>query len=46
MQKTALSLAACLLALAAAGAHAQAVWKWRDGGTLTFSCHRPRRPPV
>lgn len=30
MQKTALSLAACLLALAAAGAHAQGVWKWRD----------------
>jgi len=30
MQKTVLSLAACVLALAAAGAHAQALWKWRD----------------
>ena len=30
MQKTALSLAPCLLALAATGAHAQSLWKWRD----------------
>ena len=30
MQKIALPLAACLLALAAAGAHAQSLWKWRD----------------
>jgi len=29
MQKTALPLAACLLAFAV-GAHAQALWKWRD----------------
>jgi len=44
MQKTALSLAACLLALAAAGAHAQAVWKWRDAaGQLHISDTAP--PP-
>ncbi len=30
MHKTALPLAACLLALAVAGAHAQSLWKWRD----------------
>ncbi len=30
MQKTALSFAACLLLIAAGGAHAQSVWKWRD----------------
>jgi hypothetical protein len=30
MHKTALPFIACLLALAAAGAHAQALWKWRD----------------
>ena len=44
MQKTALSLAACLLALAAAGAHAQALWKWRDAsGQLHISDKAP--PP-
>jgi hypothetical protein len=44
MQKTALSLAACLLALAAAGAHAQALWKWRDAaGQLHISDTAP--PP-
>ena len=42
MQKTALSLAACLLALAAAGAHAQALWKWRDAsGQLHVSDKAP-----
>jgi hypothetical protein len=30
MQKTALPFAACLLAFAVAGAHAQPLWKWRD----------------
>ena len=30
MQKLALSFVACLLAVAAAGASAQSVWKWRD----------------
>ena len=30
MQKIALPFVACLLALAAAGAHAQTLWKWRD----------------
>ena len=30
MQKIALSFAACLMALAATGAHAQNLWKWRD----------------
>jgi hypothetical protein len=30
MQKSASLLVACLLALAAAGASAQAIWKWRD----------------
>jgi hypothetical protein len=44
MQKTALSLAACLLAFAAAGAHAQALWKWRDAsGQLHISDTAP--PP-
>ncbi|MBW8757350.1 MAG: DUF4124 domain-containing protein [Burkholderiales bacterium] len=44
MQKTALSLAACVLALAAAGAHAQALWKWRDAsGQLHISDKAP--PP-
>jgi hypothetical protein len=44
MQKTALSLAACLLALAAAGVHAQALWKWRDAsGQLHISDTAP--PP-
>jgi hypothetical protein len=44
MQKTALSLAACLLAFAAAGAHAQALWKWRDAsGQLHISDKAP--PP-
>jgi len=44
MHKTALSLAACVLALAAAGAHAQALWKWRDAsGQLHISDKAP--PP-
>jgi hypothetical protein len=44
MQKTALSLAACLLVFAAAGAHAQALWKWRDAsGQLHISDKAP--PP-
>ena len=44
MQKTVLSLAACVLALAAAGAHAQALWKWRDAsGQLHISDKAP--PP-
>lgn len=44
MQKTALSLAACLLAFAAASAHAQALWKWRDAsGQLHISDKAP--PP-
>ncbi len=30
MQKIALSFAACLMAFAASGAHAQNPWKWRD----------------
>jgi hypothetical protein len=42
MQKTALSLAACLLALAVTGAHAQALWKWRDAsGQLHVSDKAP-----
>ena len=42
MQKTVLSLAACLLALAAASAHAQALWKWRDAsGQLHISDKAP-----
>ena len=42
MQKTVLSLAACLLAFAAAGAHAQALWKWRDAsGQLHISDTAP-----
>ena len=42
MQKTALSLAACLLALAVTGAHAQALWKWRDAsGQLHISDKAP-----
>jgi hypothetical protein len=32
MQKIALPLVACLLAIAATGASAQSVWKWRDAG--------------
>ena len=44
MQKTVLSLAACVLALAAAGVHAQALWKWRDAsGQLHISDKAP--PP-
>jgi len=44
MQKTVLSLAACVLALAAAGAHAQSLWKWRDAsGQLHISDKAP--PP-
>ena len=44
MQKTALPLVACLLALAAAGAHAQSLWKWRDAsGQLHIS---DTAPPV
>jgi len=43
MQKTALSLAACLLAFAA-GAQAQSLWKWRDAsGQLHISDTAP--PP-
>ena len=38
MQKTALSLVACLLAIAASGASAQAIYKWRDAnGQLHLS---------
>jgi len=44
MQKIALPFAACLLALAAAGARAQPVWKWRDAnGELHVSDSAP--PP-
>jgi hypothetical protein len=44
MQKIALPLAACLLAIAAVGAHAQPVWKWRDAnGQLHISDSAP--PP-
>ena len=44
MQKTVLSLAAGLLALAAIGAHAQTLWKWRDAaGQLHISDTAP--PP-
>jgi hypothetical protein len=44
MQKTALPLAACLLAFAVAGAHAQPLWKWRDAaGQLHIS---DTAPPV
>ncbi|MFL6696532.1 MAG: DUF4124 domain-containing protein [Vitreoscilla sp.] len=44
MSKTALPLAACLLALAVAGAHAQSVWKWRDAsGQMHISDTAP--PP-
>jgi hypothetical protein len=44
MQKTALPLIACLLAFAAAGAQAQALWKWRDAsGQLHISDTAP--PP-
>jgi hypothetical protein len=42
MQKTALPLAACLLAFAVAGAHAQPLWKWRDAsGQLHISDTAP-----
>ena len=44
MQKTALPLAACLLAFAVAGAHAQTLWKWRDAsGQMHISDTAP--PP-
>ncbi len=44
MQKTALPLVACLLALSLAGAHAQSVWKWRDAsGQMHISDTAP--PP-
>jgi len=44
MPKTALPFAACLLAFAVAGAHAQALWKWRDAsGQLHISDTAP--PP-
>ena len=42
MQKIALPLVACLLALAAVGAQAQPVWKWRDAaGQLHISDKAP-----
>ena len=42
MQKSALPLAACLLAFAVAGAHAQPLWKWRDAaGQLHISDTAP-----
>ena len=44
MQKTALPFAACLLAFAVAGAHAQSLWKWRDAsGQMHISDTAP--PP-
>ncbi len=44
MQKIALPFVACLLALAAAGAQAQTLWKWRDAsGQLHISDKAP--PP-
>ena len=44
MQKTALPFAACLLALAVSGAHAQSLWKWRDAsGQMHISDTAP--PP-
>ena len=44
MQKIALPLVACLLALAAVGAQAQPLWKWRDAaGQLHVS---DRAPPA
>ena len=44
MQKTALPFVACLLAIAASGAHAQSLWKWRDAsGQLHVSDTAP--PP-
>jgi len=44
MQKLALPIVACLLAIAAAGAHAQSLWKWRDAsGQLHISDTAP--PP-
>ncbi|MDP9125177.1 MAG: DUF4124 domain-containing protein [Pseudomonadota bacterium] len=42
MQKTALPFVACLLALAAVGAQAQTLWKWRDAaGQLHISDTAP-----
>ena len=42
MQKTALPLIACVLAIAAAGAQAQSLWKWRDAsGQLHISDTAP-----
>ena len=42
MQKTALPFVACLLALAAVGAQAQPLWKWRDAaGQLHISDKAP-----
>lgn len=44
MQKIALPFVACLLAIAAAGANAQSLWKWRDAaGQLHISDTAP--PP-
>ena len=44
MQKTALPFVACLLALAAVGAQAQPLWKWRDAaGQMHISDKAP--PP-
>jgi hypothetical protein len=44
MQKIALPFVACLLAIAVSGAHAQALWKWRDAsGQLHISDTAP--PP-
>ena len=44
MQKTALPFVACLLALAAVGAQAQPLWKWRDAsGQMHISDQAP--PP-
>lgn len=44
MQKIALSLAAGLLALAAAGAHAQTLWKWRDASGQMHISDTPPPP--
>jgi hypothetical protein len=46
MQKSAPILVACLLAIAAAGASAQTIWKWRDASGQVHVSDTPPPPDV
>jgi len=46
MQKSALTLVACLLAVAATGAWAQSIWKWRDASGQIHVTDTPPPPTI